>query len=166
MKIIKAIVVLLCVQGSLLGASAEVLTAENLRAMPKVFLQSEDIVNLLSGGSVGIKGRSWSLVGTSFPTEGVGRICRTAEIFESKELNFNWLFYVKENEGKQVLGLHKMFRPEGVCTSFDERLLISTPVTDDFADNPWVRATTVCGEASAESFANIKQLFKPHIKKE
>lgn len=148
------------------SAEVDVLTVENLRAMPKVFLQSEDIVNLLSGGSVGIKGRSWSLVGTSFPAEDVGRIYKAAEIFESKELDFDWLFYVKESDGKQVLILHKMFRPDGVCTSFDERMLVSTPVTEDFADNPWVRATTVCGEESEENYANIQQLFKPFMRKE
>lgn len=60
---------LLCAQGGLRAVSAEVdaLTVENLKAIPKVFLLSEDIVNLLSGGAVGIKGRSWSLVGASFP---------------------------------------------------------------------------------------------------
>lgn len=161
MNIIKVIVVLLCVQGGLRAASTAALNIENLRGVPHIKLQTEDIVNLLGGSTVVRKGIVWSLFGTSF-VGGVGHISYANEISDSKELDFDWLFYVKECDGKHVLILHKMFN----TYMGDERLLISTPVTDDIADNPWVRATTVCEEDSAEGFANIKQLFKPFMRKE
>lgn len=147
--------------GVLNAASTAALNIENLRGVPHIKLQTEDIVNLLGGSTVVRKGIVWSLFGTSF-VGGVGHISDANEISDSKELDFDWLFYVKESDGKQVLVLHKMFN----TYMGDERLLISTPVTDDFADNPWVRATTVCGEESEENFANIKQLFKPFMRKE
>lgn len=164
MKIMRNFFMLFCMICSLNAAEVEPseLTIEWLRKMPRATLQSEDIINLLSGSSVSSNGRGWKLFGTSFIGH-IGRIAEATEIATSDDLDFNWLFYVTTKDGQQILVLHKLVR------SFmeDNRLLIFTPVSDDFVANPWVHATTVSPskDKDEEPPLHLIKLFEPFLKR-
>lgn len=164
MRIIQKLFMMLCLISAVSAADAEgeELNIQSLRAMPNIALQSDEIINLLSGSSskVGRNGRAWTLLETSF-TGDVGRIDKAKEISTSSD--FDWLFYVTtKKDGHPILVLQKMFNA-GV---WDELLLISTPVTDDFADNPWVKATTISGELTDTDTQMLIKLFEPFMRKQ
>lgn len=162
MTLIKKLLVLLFTASALNAAEAapSELTIEWLRKMPNATLQSADIINLLSGSSISNNERSWKLFGTSFVGD-IGRIQEATQISARDVEDFRWLFYVTTNGGQQILVLHKMFR------SFmgDDDLLISIPVSDDFADNPWVRATTISPseDKDEEPPLQLIKLFEPFL---
>jgi hypothetical protein len=158
MKIIQKLFMMLSFVSVLNAASSEDLTAENLRAIPQIKLTAEDIVKLLNGSRVSC----WSLFDTSLPLNRRHIIREAVEVSISADFEESWLFYVTEKSGQQVLILKKLIN----TFMGDDMLLISTPITDDFAGNPWVSATTIDGDISDVAAANLTKLFEPFMRKE
>lgn len=140
------------------GAHTSDLTAENLRAMPQIKLHSDDIVNLLGGNRVGC----WKLLDTTIPVNRRHLISEATEIQSSTDFDNSWLFYVTEKGDQKVFVLIKLINTQ----SGDDLLMISTPITPEFANNPWVAATMIRGALTNEDEDMLAKIFKPFLGEE